>query len=73
MNVTLGVMARQRGTRDETDLTIDGGAGARAYEEGLDPEEAKIYLQSIPTEKITRDFIEALLEEHHENQRRGRS
>ena len=36
--------------------------------EGLDPEEARIYRQSIPAQEVTRDFLEDLLNEHRANE-----
>lgn len=44
------------------------GLGGHAIPlEGVDREEAKIYLQSIPAEEVTRDFLQALLQEHEAN------
>lgn len=37
----------------------------------LDPEEARIFQQSLPAEEVTRDFLQELLEEHRANMNKG--
>ncbi|MEJ6022509.1 hypothetical protein [Ramlibacter sp. PS4R-6] len=46
----------------------DGPANSLA---GLDREELKIFRQSLPSEAITRDFLQELLEEHRGNTPHG--
>jgi len=37
----------------------------------VDPEEARIFRQSIPDQEVTRDFLQDLLEEHRSSRKRA--
>jgi hypothetical protein len=67
--VSLVGVVQQKSRPDAPALKAQGGhAGTPA---GMDPEEAKIYLQSLPAEEVTRDFMQELLDEYLANQKRG--
>ncbi len=36
----------------------------------VDPEEARIFRQSIPDQEVTRDFLQELLQEHRSSRKR---
>ena len=64
--ILLGVV-KQKARRDDSARKLRGGdAGPPG---GLDREEVKIYLQSLPAEELTRDFLQGLLDEHLENRK----